>query len=575
MKRNNGFKQKNPKDSGKLNTNNTQSHRAPIFPRFPAFFTDLYELTMSTAAHAHRRNEKMAHFDVYFRKAPFQGKFVVFAGLSRFLDVVETIQNDLTEADLADLHTVMRSQIPKTGSKTDPQHITNIHVNNFLQNFNEDLKRSIQKVVIKSVPEGSIVFPYVPVITIQGPYWICQFLETVCLNLVGYASLIATNAARIRRQVGKDTKLFEFGSRRAQGPDGAISAAYYSYLGGFDGTSLVCAGRQPEIKVTGTMAHAFVCSFEGCTLEDLRSQRKSCMNGIVREFEKKIKPSFQIKRNQFELAAFTSYAMIYPENFVALVDTHSVKESGIPNFLIVSLSLHELGFSGMKGIRLDSGDLLDQAQHARKVFDALKKVEKSVKDVYFSVLASNDLDEEKIAALQPNGKGPFDGFGVGTQLVTCSQQPALGMVYKLVEFDGKAVIKKSEEKGKQTLPGSKRVFRVMNRGNFVADVIAAQSEDVGKMHCVKFPLDSNPKMEKMSKDKGYEVNELMKVVKGIESVVDREELNTCAKRVRENLSKGLGSKSIFNDEVFLKTDETTHGYVYISSKVFDGVKKLE
>jgi nicotinate phosphoribosyltransferase len=208
---------------------------------------------------------------------------------------------------------------------------------------------------VYAISEGSVVFPKVPLLRIEGPVAVVQLLETPFLNLINYASLVATNAARHRFVAGKSKLLLEFGARRAQGPDGAISASKYCYLGGFDATSNVAAGKLFGIPLRGTHSHAFVSSF--MSLDEivdkvLRSSdgKSTCKDFIclVQTCLTKIQNSSSLQgifseTNQSELAAFISYALAFPNSFLALVDTYDVMKSGIPNFCAVALALNELG----------------------------------------------------------------------------------------------------------------------------------------------------------------------------------------------------------------------------------------
>ena len=295
-------------------------------------------------------------------------------------------------------------------------------------------------VKIYAVPEGTVVFPRIPLLRIEGPVLKTQLLETTLLTLVNFASLVATNAARFRQATGRDKTLLEFGLRRAQGPDGGLSASKYCYLGGFDGTSNVLAGKLYGIPVKGTHAHAYVSSYE--CMEDLSfrdlTDRKT---GEVRPFADlclkyleelgsilRILPS---ETNKGELAAFVSYAIAFPTNFLALVDTYDVLKSGLPNFLAVARALHECSYQAV-GLRLDSGDLAYLSLEVRARFVETAKKFNLQYFEHFTIVASNDINEDTLVSLEKQGHA-IDSFGIGTHLVTCQKQPALGCVFKLVE----------------------------------------------------------------------------------------------------------------------------------------------
>jgi nicotinate phosphoribosyltransferase len=347
------------------------------------------------------------------------------------------------------------------------------------------------EVEIYAMPEGSVVFPRIPLMRVEGPLLVVQLLETTFLTMVNYASLVATNAARHRRVAGKDKMLLEFGLRRAQGPDGGISASKYCYLGGFDATSNVDAGRRFGIPVRGTHSHAFVSSFmsfDEITVRSLAHAKggrkceyfvhltQSCL-GRMRE-----KPSlrdFFHETNHSELAAFTSYALAFPTAFQALVDTYDVVRSGIPNFCAVALALHELGYKAL-GIRLDSGDLSYFSLEARRIFQAIEKEFDVPGFGKLVITASNDINEDTLDALNKQGH-EIDAFGIGTHLVTCYSQPALGCVYKLVEISGQPRIKLSEDVSKVTIPCKKQAFRLYGKeGVALVDLLIGENEPYPK-----------------------------------------------------------------------------------------------
>ena len=353
-------------------------------------------------------------------------------------------------------------------------------------------KLSCSTVKVYAAKEGSAVFPRVPLLTIEGPLLVVQLLETTVLTLVNYASLIATNAARHRLVAGKDKKLLEFGLRRAQGPDGGISAARYSYLGGFDGTSNVAAAKLFDIPCTGTHAHSYVSSYLG--FEDITNpimkpgpsaspnvkeqnfielvKEKSALLKEDREF------SAQNHTNSSELAAFTAYAIAFPNAFLALVDTYNVQHSGIPNFVAVAMALRDMGYHP-RGIRLDSGDLGYLSIWCRNFF---KKVDNKYPSEAcplekMNIVVSNDIHEEVLFSLNEQGHS-IDSYGIGTHLVTCYKQPALGCVYKLVSIKGHPRIKLSEDVEKVTIPGRKRCFRLFGKdGHALVDLMIGDDEE--------------------------------------------------------------------------------------------------
>lgn len=258
---------------------------------------------------------------------------------------------------------------------------------NFLQWL---AKVDCSQVRIYAVREGSVVFPRIPLLRVEGPLAVVQLLETTILNLTNFASLIATNAARMRVAAGPDKKLLEFGLRRAQGPNGAMSATKYAYIGGFDGTSNCQAGLSYGIRVGGTHAHSFVCSFKGP--EDLKTRQLDGVDIWEKVLAKRKELSWE-GTNIGELAAFVAYAMSFPNGFLALVDTYDTLSSGVPNFLLVASALLDIGRTP-RGIRLDSGDLAYFSKEARKLFTAMNNYHKGFDFSKLEIVASNDINEE-------------------------------------------------------------------------------------------------------------------------------------------------------------------------------------
>ncbi|XP_056696851.1 nicotinate phosphoribosyltransferase 2 isoform X2 [Spinacia oleracea] len=348
------------------------------------------------------------------------------------------------------------------------------------------------EVEVYAIPEGSIVFPRVPLIRVEGPVGVAQLLETTLVNLVNFASLVATNAARHRIVAGNSKILLEFGLRRAQGPDGGISASKYCYMGGFDATSNVAAGRLFGIPLKGTHSHAFVSSFmspDEIVEKSLRSADglTSCEDflGLVQSWLNKIQRTKVLSggfgdTNLSELAAFTSYALAFPANFLALVDTYDVLRSGIPNFCAVALALRDLGYEAM-GIRLDSGDLAYLSCQARKCFQAIEKEFEVPGFGKMSITASNDLNEETLDHLNKQGH-EVDAFGIGTYLVTCFAQAALGCVFKLVEINNQPRMKLSEDVSKVSIPCKKQCYRLYGKEGYpLVDLMIGENEPAPKV----------------------------------------------------------------------------------------------
>ncbi|XP_072007126.1 nicotinate phosphoribosyltransferase isoform X1 [Engystomops pustulosus] len=414
--------------------------------------TDLYQFTMAYGYWRSGRHREAAEFELFFREAPFNGGFTVFCGLEETLHFLRDFH--FSAADLQYLASVLPPSVDR----------------GFFQ-FLESVDAS--EVTLASVPEGSIVFPREPLMKVRGPLLVVQLLETTLLCLVNYASLVATNAARFRLVVGADKKLVEMGLRRAQGPDGGLSASKYSYIGGFDCTSNVLAGQRFGIPVAGTVAHSYVASFS--SLDEVRHQAlhpAGSQEGgadflaLAQSWLQRVCDLLQIppqSTNHGELAAFVSYAIAFPRNFLVVVDTYSVMMSGIPNFCAVALALQDLGYMAV-GVRLDSGDLARQSVEIRKIFLQCAERFEAPSFKTLSIAVSNNISEKSLKLLT-RAENEINVIGVGTHLVTCPLQPSLGCVYKLVQVNDQPRIKISEDQEKTTIPGSKAVYRLYDRHN--------------------------------------------------------------------------------------------------------------
>ena len=284
----------------------------------------------------------------------------------------------------------------------------------YLPNFKFDLD-------IWAMREGNFFFPNEPIIRVQGPMFHAQIVETYFLNVINFQSLIASKASRIKN-LALDKVLLEFGTRRSHSPLAGVYAARASYIAGFNGTSNVIADLELGINSSGTMAHSFVQKFES------------------------------------ELESFDSYYKTYDENSILLIDTYDTEKAAEKSC--------KYG-NNIKGVRIDSGDLIDHAKKVRKILD-----ENGCEKVL--IVASSDLNEHKIKEIIDK-EAPIDAFGVGTELATSRDDPTISGVYKLIEYNGKPKIKISEEK--LTLPGIKQVYRIYdNDGKFKTDVLSLENE---------------------------------------------------------------------------------------------------
>jgi len=375
--------------------------------------TDFYELTMANGYFQNHLKDKIAYFDMFFRKVPDNGGFAIMAGVQQLIEYLSNLRFDATDLEY------LRSK-----------KIFSEEFLDYLANF----KFSCDVWV---VPEGTPIFPSEPIVTVRGSVIEAQFIETMVLLTINHQSLIATKANRIVR-ASRGRAVMEFGSRRAQGYDGAILGARAAYVGGCVGTACTIADKELKIPATGTMAHSWIQMF----------------------------PS--------ELEAFRAYARAYPDACLFLVDTYSVLKSGVPNAIrVFNEEVIPRGFRP-KGIRIDSGDIAYLSREARKMLD-----EAGFPDC--RIVASNSLDEYIIRDLLTQGAA-VDSFGVGERLITSHSEPVFGGVYKLsaVEEDGRVIpkIKLSENVGKITNPGFKEVWRLFERknGKAIADVITLKDE---------------------------------------------------------------------------------------------------
>lgn len=381
------------------------------YSTFTPLLTDLYQLTMAYGYWKLNMHEKTSAFHLLFRKNPFKGNYALSCGLA---SVVEFLKAWRFQADdLAYLATLKNSHQGPL----------------FEQAFLDYLGQLRFTCSMDAIPEGTVVFPHIPLLRIEGPLLQCQLLETPLLNMINFQTLIATKASRVCKAAAGDP-VIEFGMRRAQGPDGALSASRAAYIGGCIATSNTLAGKLYDIPLRGTHAHSWVTAFPN------------------------------------ELQAFTAYAEIMPHNCVLLVDTYGTVE-GVKNAITIGKKLRNEG-ADLLAIRLDSGDMADLSVKARKLLD----------DAGFEktgILASNSLDEYVIKDLKAK-KAAISSWGVGTHLATAYDQPALDGVYKLAALrddNGKWIhkLKLSDQEVKISNPGRHQVRRFFSNDQYVMDVI--------------------------------------------------------------------------------------------------------
>lgn len=375
---------------------------------------DFYELTMANGFFENGRGNQTAYFDMFFRKVPDNAGYAIMAGVQQLIEYIKNLS--FSKEDIAYLRD------------------RNMFCEEFLR-YLEDFKFECD---IWAIPEGTPIFPNEPLITVKGPAIQAQFIETMILLTINHQSLIATKANRIVT-AAQGRPVMEFGSRRAQGYDGAVYGARASYIGGCAGTACTISDIDFGVKALGTMAHSWIQLFPN------------------------------------ELEAFRAYAKVYPDSCTLLVDTYSTLKSGIPNAITVFKELEANGHRGV-GIRIDSGDIAYLSKKARKMLDDAGLD-------YIQIVVSNSLDEYIIRDLIMQG-AKIDSFGVGERLVTSKSEPVFGGVYKLaaVEENGSIIpkIKISENAVKITNPSYKEVWRLFDNesGKAVADVITLAGENI-------------------------------------------------------------------------------------------------
>lgn len=379
-----------------------------------SLLSDFYEFTMANGYYQKGMKDTEAVFDAFYRRNPDDAGFSIFAGLN---DIIEYIDNlHFSSEDIEYLR--------KNG--------------NFSEDFLSYLADFKFTGDVWAFPEGSVMFPGEPIVTVKAPIIECSIIETFLLLSMNFNSLIATKTNRIVSSAG-GRAVMEFGARRAQGADASIWGARAAYIGGAPITSNTYSAKKYNFKAVGTMAHSWVQAFDS------------------------------------EYEAFKTYAEIYPDNCILLIDTYDTLESGLVNAMkVFNEVLVPKGLKG--GVRIDSGDLAYLSKEVRKRLD-----ENGFED--FSIVASNSLDEFKIESLLAQG-AKIDSFGIGERLITAKSDPVFGGVYKLVaiENDGRLQpkIKVSENVEKITTPAFKKVYRLYDKatGKAEADYITLADEEI-------------------------------------------------------------------------------------------------
>ncbi len=400
-----------------------------VYRQSLALLTDLYQLTMAQAYWRSGLAARRSVFHLFFRENPFGGGFSVACGLAQAVEYLEKLSFD--DGDCTYLATLR-------GADGEPL---------FADGFLKYLCAFRLTCDIDAVAEGTVVFPREPLLRVSGPVLEAQLLETPLLNLVNFQTLVATKAARVCQAAEPDSVL-EFGLRRAQGIDGALSASRAAFVGGCAATSNVLAGRLFGIPLRGTHAHSWVMAFGD------------------------------------ELEAFDAFAQSMPNNCVFLVDTYDTLD-GVHKAVEAGKRLRARGHE-MLGIRLDSGDLAYLSIEARRILNEGGFPEARI-------FASNDLDEHLIRSLKHQG-AKISVWGVGTKLATAYDEPALGGVYKLSaleDSDGQLQhkVKLSEQAAKISNPGVQQVRRFLSQGEFIGDVIFDQEMGIAHNPTIIDPMD--------------------------------------------------------------------------------------
>ncbi len=425
-----------------------------------ALLTDLYQLTMMQGYFYQKREGVEAIFDLFYRSNPSGSAFSIAAGLEQAIEYIEHLS--FSEESLDYLRTLGM----------------------FKEEFLQYLATFKFSGDVNAVKEGTVIFPHEPILQVIAPICEAQLVETALLNIINHQSLIATKSARINWAAEGDGVL-EFGLRRAQGPDAGIYGARAAVIGGCSATSNVIAGKWFDIPVRGTHAHSWVMSFET------------------------------------ELEAFQSYADIYEDSCILLVDTYDTLKQGVPNAITVFNKLKAKGtLPSYYGIRLDSGDLSYLSKEARILLDAAGH-----KNAVIS--ASSDLDEYLIRDLKLQGS-KITLWGVGTNLITSKDCPAFGGVYKLAGYilNGEITpkIKLSDNIEKVTNPGYKKVLRIYDKatGKMKADLITLADETYNTSESLTLFDSVNTWKTSYLEANSYEIKELLvPIFKNGECVYER------------------------------------------------------
>lgn len=461
--------------------------------------TDLYQLTMMYGYSKSDHMDKIAVFDLFYRGVG--NNYAVACGLDQVIDYVKSIT--FTKEDIEYLRSLR---------KFDEKFLTLLSEFKFTGD-------------IYAVPEGTVVFPQEPILTVKARLIEAQLIETAILCILNHQTLIATKASKIIYNA-KGMPVAEFGLRRAQGPDAGIYGARAAMIAGCSSTSNVLCGQMFDVPVSGTHAHSWIMSYGS------------------------------------ELEAFREYAELYPSECTLLVDTYDTIKSGVKNAIIVFKEMESRGQRG-SGIRLDSGDLAYLSQKARKMLDEAGLG-------YIKIFASGDIDEYILRSLEAQ-EARIDCWGIGTKLITSDGVPSLGGVYKLaaIEENGELIpkLKMSDSVDKITNPGLKKIVRFCDKetNKAIADLIALKDEDYSSGEELEI-FDPNYVWKRMTITNYYVVEPMIDIFKDGKCVYNSPTVKEISKYHRVSMNR-------FWDEY--KRDINPHIYkVDLSRKLFDIKNRL-
>lgn len=456
---------------------------------------DFYEFTMSNGYFTKNKNE-MAYFDVFFRKVPDHGGYAIMAGLEQIIEFIQNLKFDKEDIEY------LRNQ--KIFSEEYLAYLANFK-------FTGD---------IWAIPEGTVIFPNEPLITVRAPLIEAQLLETMLLLIMNHQSLIATKTSRIVKSA-QGRPVMEFGARRAHGVSAAIYGARAAIIGGAVGTSCTLTAQKFDVPASGTMAHSWIQSFDS------------------------------------EYEAFKTYAELYPHGCTFLIDTYNTLESGLPNAIKVFNEVLKPQGIRPVAVRLDSGDLAYLSKKVRKILD-----EEGYPDC--KICVTNSLDEHLITSLIEQ-EAKVDSFGVGENLITAKSDAVFGGVYKLVaiEKEGEIIpkIKISENVEKITNPSFKKIYRFYSKDtNYaLADVIMLKDEEEPKGEYEIFDQHNTWKRKKLD---NYYVKELQeKIFENGELIYQMPTLKEIAKYAEQQLG------TLWEEVKRLKNPQKY--YVDLSQRLYD------